>query len=635
MATRPNTTAGAERARALDVVHHGWVLDRGAIASVSGDTAFRVWAPNARRVDVLVGDRRHALAPRDAGMFETIVPDTVAGADYAYSVDGGPLIPDPVSRWQPDGVFGASRIVNPHDFAWRDAAWRGTEMADYVIYEMHVGTFTHAGTFDAAIEHLAPLAELGVTAIELMPVAQFPGARGWGYDGVHLYAPQNTYGGPGALRRMVDAAHHVGLAVVLDVVYNHVGPEGCCLDAFAPYFSTTHRSPWGASFDYDGHAPSHAEVRRYVIDNALYWIVEYHVDALRLDAVPAIRDDSTPHIVRDIADAVHAQAAVLGRRVHVIAECDVMDPALVRPAASGGFGLDAQWSDDFQRGAHVALTRERVSWYAGVRGAADVAAALARTSTQCSPRGVASAPATDVSPDHFVFYVQNHDQVGNRGEGERLAALVSPGKRAVAAALLLLSPFVPLIFMGEEYGETRPFLYFVSHDSDTLCALVREGRVREIGGRGHAVDPPPPDPADPKTFERSRLDRAAAGASSRAVVALYRDLLALRREEPALHPGRAALTAVADPGGAWLTVELGPHAPNEPTLLAAYNFSDVEQLVPAPSAPDGRLWRLRFSTRNARYGGPSDTPRLTRQKDGVSRVRALPESAVLYRLEDR
>lgn len=625
----------AERARAIEAPRHGWVLDRGAIASESGDAAFRVWAPNARRVDVFVDDRRHALAPGDAGLFETVVSGTGAGDDYAYSLDGGPRLPDPVSRWQPYGVFGASRIVNPRDFAWRDAAWRGMEMADYVIYEMHVGTFTGAGTFGAAIAHLAPLAELGITAVELMPVAQFPGTRNWGYDGVHLYAPQNSYGGPDGLRRFVDAAHAAGLAVVLDVVYNHVGPEGSSLQAFAPYLSTTHRSPWGASFDFDGPRPSHAEVRRYVIDNALSWIVEYHIDALRLDAVPAILDDSTPHIVHDIAAAVHAEAAILGRRVHVIAESDVMDPALVRPVASGGLGLDAQWSDDFQRGAHVALTHERTSWYSGVRGAADVAGALERRSTQRSPRGVPSAPATDVPPDHFVFYVQNHDQVGNRACGERLAALVSPGRRATATALLLLSPYVPLVFMGEEYGETRPFLYFVSHDSDALCASVRDGRLREIMERGQLAEGPPPDPADPLTFERSRLDRTPVGPSSRLALALFRDLLALRREERALQPGRAVLSTAVDRDGAWLTVELRPTDGHGHPLFAAYNFSDTEYQVPVPAPPPGRLWRLRFSTRNARYGGPSDTPRLTKQTGGDSRVRVLPESAVLYRLEDR
>ena len=612
-----------------------WALDRGASAGPANGVDFRVWAPNARRVDVLVGDTAHAMAPGQGGVFEAHLPDARAGLDYAYVLDGASPLPDPVSRFQPYGVRGPSRIVNPYAFEWHDAAWRGLPMADYVIYELHVGAFTRAGTFDAAIEYLPQLAELGITAIELMPVAEFPGTRNWGYDGVHLYAPQHSYGGPDALRRLVDAAHGAGLAVILDVVYNHVGPEGSALNAYGPYLSATHASPWGASFDFDGPSPSHAEVRRYVIDNALSWIVEYHIDALRLDAVPAIRDDSTPHIVREIAAAVHAESVHLGRAVHVIAESDVMDPALVRAPAAGGFGLDAQWSDDFQRGAHVALTGERLAWYRGVRGAADIAAALERQSTLRSPRGVSSAPARDVSAEHFVFYVQNHDQVGNRAGGERLAALVSPGRRALAAALLLLSPYVPLLFMGEEYGETRPFLYFVSHESDALCAMVRDGRVREIVERGHAIDPPPADPADADTFERSCLDRDAAAASSRTVLALYRDLLALRREEPALHPGRAAVSAVADPAGAWLAVDLRPFAPNEPALLAAYNFSEAEQHVPVPAVDGGRLWRLRFSTRNARYGGPSDTPRLTRRKDGASHVRVLPESAVLYRLEDR
>lgn len=629
------TLDGPPGGRRPESLQPRWALDRGASVSPSGGTQFRVWAPKAKRVEVIVRGHRHSLEPAGAGLFERVVSSAAAGDDYAYALDGGPPLSDPVSRFQPHGVCGPSRIVDPRAFEWRDAAWRGLPMADYVIYELHVGTFTRAGTFDAVIEHLAPLAELGITAIELMPVAQFPGTRNWGYDGVHLYAPQHSYGGPDGLRRLVDAAHGAGLAVILDVVYNHVGPEGSPLHEFGPYLSMAHASPWGASFDFDGPSPSHAEVRRFVIDNALYWIVEYHLDALRLDAVPMIRDDSSPHIVHDIAASLHAESVHLGRTVQVIAESDVMDPALVLPPASGGFGLDAQWSDDFQRGAHVALTGERLTWYDGVRGAPDIAAALERQSTLRSPRGIASAPVRDVSADHFVFYVQNHDQVGNRACGDRLAALVSPRRRALAAALLLLSPYVPLIFMGEEYGETRPFLYFVNHDSDVLCAAVRDGRVREIIERGHAIDPPPPDPADLGTHERSCLDRDAAGASARTVLALYRDLLALRREEPALHPGRSSVTAVADPAGAWLAVELRPPVPNEPMLLTAYNFSDVEQHVPVPAAPEGRLWRLRFSTRNARYGGPSDTPRLTRQKNGMSHARVLPESAALYRLEAR
>lgn len=611
-----------------------WVLDRGASVRRAG-TAFRVWAPLAPTVDVVASNRRFPLEPADGGMFEGVVASLVAGDDYAYSLGGGPPLPDPVSRHQPDGVRGPSRIVDPRAFEWHDSRWTGRAGSEYVIYEMHVGTFTHAGTFDAAIEHLAPLAELGITAVELMPVAQFPGTRNWGYDGVHLFAPQNSYGGPDGLRRFVDAAHALGLAVVLDVVYNHIGPEGSPLHEFGPYASTVHRSPWGASFDLDGPSPSHADVRRYVIDNALYWIVEYHIDALRLDAVPAIRDDSTPHIVQEIAAAVHAESSVLGRRVQVIAENDVMDPRLVRPVTLGGLGLDAQWSDDFQRGAHVALTGERTAWYRGVRGAADVAAALERCSTQRSPRGASSAPAADVSPDRFIFYVQNHDQVGNRARGERLAALVSPERRATATALLLLSPYIPLVFMGEEYGETRPFLYFVSHENDALCASVGQGRLRDIVERGESVDVPPPDPADAMTFERSRLDRAGAGPASRAALALFRDLLAIRREERALQPGRAALTAAVAPDGAWLTVELRPTDGHAHTLFAAYNFSDTDHLVPVPTPPSGRLWRLRFSTRNARYGGPSDTPRLTKRMDGAPRVRVLPESAALYRLEER
>lgn len=319
---------------------------------------------------------RHPLNQLAGGVFEGTVAGVIAGTDYAFSLDRGPPRPDPVSRWQPEGVHGPSRVVDPGAFAWSDAGWHGIAMEDQVIYELHVGTFTAAGTFDGVVEELRTLAHLGVTAVELMPVAQFPGSRNWGYDGAELYAPQNSYGGPEALRRLVNAAHERGLAVVLDVVYNHLGPEGSYLGEFGPYFTGSYHTPWGAAMNYDGAGSD--EVRRYVIDNALHWVTECHVDALRLDAVHAIRDSSARHILAELAHEVHAQGRALGRRVQVIAESDLNDPTFVLPPERGGYGLDAQWSDDFHHAAHVALTGESAGYYADYSGVRDIAAALER-----------------------------------------------------------------------------------------------------------------------------------------------------------------------------------------------------------------------------------------------------------------
>ncbi len=576
----------------------------------------------------------------DSGVFETILAGASASTRYAYSLDGGPPRPDPVSRWQPEGVHGFSCVVDPGAFAWSDAAWDGIRMAEYVIYELHVGTFTEAGTFDAAIAQLPALAELGITAIELMPVAQFPGERNWGYDGVDLYAPQNSYGGPEGLGRLVNAAHERGLAVVLDVVYNHLGPEGNYLGEFGPYFTARYRTPWGAAINYDG--PGSDEVRRYVIDNALYWVTEYHVDALRLDAVHGIYDFGARHILEELAHEVHAQARALGRSVQVIAESDLNDPRLLRSPERGGFGLDAQWSDDFHHAVHVALTGERNGYYADFSGVRDIAEALERRFVYAGRHSGHrdrrhGAPAADLSAEHFVVAIQNHDQVGNRAKGERLSLLVSDERVRLAAALLLLAPYVPLLFMGEEYGETNPFLYFVSHGDPELVQAVREGRRREFEHFGWQTDVP--DPQAVESFERSRLDRSELDdPRHRQIQALYRDLLAVRRSEVALHPGAAEIHVEAVPSGDCLIVRLTPRARGAgargaSTLIALYNFSAGDRAV-SVSAAAGR-WRLRFSTLDERYGGPGDEPAVVVESDGVTRrVTLRPESAVLFRDEE-
>ena len=577
----------------------------------------------------------HALERAEGGIFEGVVDHARAGDDYAYVLNGSDReLPDPVSRFQPAGVHGPSRIVDPSSFAWTDAGWSGLAMPDLIIYELHVGTFTPGGTFGDVIPHLRALGDLGVTAIELMPVAQFPGTRNWGYDGVDLYAPQNSYGGPDALKRLVNAAHHEGLAVVLDVVYNHLGPEGNYLGELGPYFSDRYHTPWGAPINFDG--PDSDEVRRFFVDNALYWVTEYHVDALRLDAVHGIYDFSAHHILRELADRVHAQAALLGRRVQVIAESGLNDARLLRDPALGGYGLDAQWSDDFHHAVHVALTGEHAGYYMGYRGTRDIAKVMAERFVYdgvYSPyhRRRHGAPATDVSAEHFVVYIQNHDQVGNRALGERLSTLLPFDKLKLGAALLLLSPYVPLLFMGEEYGETNPFQYFVSHTDPALVEAVRTGRRKEFKSFGWADRVP--DPQAEQTFARSRLDRAELEGAPwhRELLAMYRDLLHLRRTEPALRPGDAHIHVTSDPRDHWLTLVLTPPAGR--TLRAAFNLSAEACSVPLPPASHADRWICTFSSAHPSYGGAHDLPSVAEDTtEGNSGSRAIlpPFTAALF-----
>ena len=608
-----------------------WKLERGATLHADGSVTFRTWAPAAERlaVKVLTGHAagRHEMARSgdERGVFETTVPAAGAGADYVLTFADGRELPDPVSRWQPHGVHGASRVVDVHAHPWTDGAWRGISLADHVIYELHVGTFTREGTFDAAIAELPRLAALGITAIELMPVAQFPGARNWGYDGVHLYAVQDSYGGPDGLKRLVDAAHAHGLAVVLDVVYNHVGPEGNYLDAFGPYFTDRYTTPWGRAVNYDGADSD--DVRRLVIDNACHWIAEYHVDALRLDAVHGIYDFGARHLLEELNAAVHAIGDEAGRQVHVIAESDLNDPRVIRPLAAGGFALDAQWSDDFHHAVHSVLTGETSGYYEDFGTVDDIAASLREPFVYAGTfsrhrRRRHGGPSTGLAREKFVVSVQNHDQVGNRAAGERFGTLLDPARQRLAAALLLLSPYVPMLFMGEEYGETNPFQYFISHSDDQLVAAVRNGRRAEFAafGWGDAV----PDPQDEATFERSKIEPERCSQAPHAgILALYRDLLALRAAERALRPDGASIAVTVT--GSVVALARTPAAPAgdaaSPEFLAAFNIGDVEHSLPLSESASG--WRLRISTDSALYGGRDGS----RLDDG--RVVIAPWSAVL------
>jgi maltooligosyltrehalose trehalohydrolase len=527
----------------------------GAFPRGGGRAEFRVWAPRPERIVLRVDGREHMLEPAGLGVFETVL-EAEPGADYEYVLDGTPL-PDPCSRWQPHGLRGPSRLLDPDAFAWSGDGRQPSALRDLVLYELHVGTFTAEGTFEAAIPYLRGLRELGVTAIELMPVGEFPGSRGWGYDGVYVSAAHSAYGGPLGLQRLVDAAHEEDLAVILDVVYNHVGASGVqALEAFGPYLTTRYETPWGKAINYDG-ADSDA-VREWALQSAERWVRDFRIDGLRLDAIHAIHDSNPEHLV-----------AALTRRVPglVVAESGLNDPNVIT-----GWGCDAVWADDFHHALRVLLTGDRDGYYAEF----GTLAALAKTfhrpqyhdgSYSTFRRRRFGAPADHVPPERFVVFSQNHDQVGNRALGDRLPPRVRP----LAAFCTLLAPFTPMLFQGEEHGERAPFQFFTDHIDDEIAEATREGRRREFAAFLQFADRVP-DPQDPATFERSELTREGEPPGLRE---LYAELLRIRRELP---QGDADGIAFDEHAG-WLRVDRGPF-----TMLA--NFADRDVHVPVERTVD-------------------------------------------------
>jgi maltooligosyltrehalose trehalohydrolase len=503
-------------------------------ASLTDDGCmFRVWAPRARRVKLQLlnaqGTCEHNMERRQDDHF-VLQTSARAGDRYFYVVDENKPVPDPVSRLLPEGVHGPTEIVDPQSFAWSDSGWRGLRLKDYILYELHVGTFTPQGTFEGVISKLPYLKELGITVIELMPVAAFPGKRNWGYDGVSPYAVQASYGGPQGLKRLVDAVHRMGLAVILDVVYNHLGNEGNYLPIFGPYFTAKHHTPWGEAMNYDQQGCQ--GVRSYVVENACYWVREYHLDGLRLDAVQTIHDDSPRHILAEIKAKVAALADDLGREVCVIAETDENDEKIVRARNSGGYGLDAIWSDDFHHAWHAFFTGERKAYYQDFGRPEQMVRALNEGFVfqgepfqfwDGRPRGTS---ARHMSAPAHVICIQNHDQVGNRAQGERLTSLMPADLRRMAAALLLLAPQTPLLFMGQEYDETNPFQFFTDYGDPELQKAVSEGRRNEFKDFDFQDVP---DPQSVETFERSKLNWKLA-ESKNPVRDWYAALIALRRQ---------------------------------------------------------------------------------------------------------
>lgn len=520
-----------------------WQLTRGATLIGPGIVRFKVWAPYVREIAVDFIERPGQLVPMhqsEDGCYEATVEGIRPGSRYRYLLDGSRGRPDPVSRFQPDGVHGPSAVVDPASFGWTDQAWRGLRLEDFIIYELHVGTFTAEGTFDAIIPTLSYLKEtIGITAIELMPVAQFPGHRNWGYDGVHPFAPQSSYGGPDGLKRLVNACHAAKLAVILDVVYNHLGPEGNYLGEFGPYFTDRYRTPWGAAINYDGSESD--EVRRYVVNNALYWVTEYHIDALRLDAIHGIFDYGATHILKDIASAVHAQATALDRRIEIIAESDLNDTRVIDATARGGYGLDGQWNDDFHHALRVTLTGKGKGYYQDFHGLKDLATAV-RDGFVYSGQHSAyrrrrhGNSSTHCAPSQFVVFAQNHDQIGNRATGDRLSTQLPFAALKVVQALVLLSPNIPLLFMGDEYGETAPFQYFIEHGDHDLIKAVRQGRQQEFSHFGWKPEEIP-DPQAEATFERCKLHREKMDDRQAALLRWTSALIQLRKTVPILGAG--------------------------------------------------------------------------------------------------
>ena len=600
-------------------------LPVGAEALPGGGVHFRVWAPRRRRVEVVLegadAPGPFALEEEEGGYFSGLAEGATEGALYRFRLDGDDyLYPDPASRFQPEGPHGASRVVDPSRFRWTDGAWRGASLKGQVVYELHVGAFTREGTLAAATARLKELADLGVTCVELMPVAEFPGSFGWGYDGVCLFAPTRLYGEPDDLRRFVDEAHHNGVAVILDVVYNHLGPDGNYLAQFSGhYFTERHKTEWGDGLNYDGaHS---APVREFFLSNARYWVEEFHFDGLRLDATQSIRDESAEHFLAALGREV--RDAARGRETIIVGENEPQDARMLLPAGRGGFGLDGLWNDDFHHAAMVALTGRSEAYYSDYRGTPQEFVSAAkygflyqgqRYRWQRKRRGT---PALGVAPHAFVSFIQNHDQIANSARGLRAHSLTSPGRLRAMTALVLLLPSTPMLFMGQEFAASAPFHYFADHEPD-LAARVSRGRAeflaqfRSIATRETRTRLP--DPGARETFERCKLDHAERD-SHRECYELHRDLLRLRREDATFRAQepRALDGAVLGPA-AFVLRYFGVE--DEDRLLVV-NFGSDLSLNPAPepllAPPAGRVWKTIWSSEEYRYGGTGTPPLETKE----------------------
>lgn len=580
-------------------------LPLGATALPGQGYRFVVWSPAAKRLSVrrldggdggLVPMRRLA-----EGYFEAAIEDFASGERYFFRFEDGSERPDPASRFQPESVHGPSQAIDLDHFKWTDSSWKGLPLEETVFYEMHVGTYTAEGTFEALIPHLAGLRELGITTIEFMPVAQFPGERNWGYDGVQPFAPQNSYGGPRGLQKFVDAAHAHGLAVALDVVYNHLGPEGNYLSEYGPYFTDKYRTPWGSAINFDG--PDSEPVRRFFIENALHWLEKYHVDVLRLDAVHGIFDFGASHFLAELQAAVEALETRLHRKFHLVAESDLNDSRILHGPEQGGYGLHAQWSDDFHHSLHSLLTGERAGYYSDFGEVHHLAATMSRGWFYAGQHSIFRRRRHGNDPSglacsNFVVCIQNHDQIGNRARGERLSKLVDFEALKLAAGVTALAPFVPLLFMGEEYGETAPFQYFTSHGDAELIKAVRKGRQEEFAA--FTWEGEIPDPQAQETFYESKLDHALKDQEPhRTLRALYRELLAIRREY--MLAGKSKVEVIEN--GSTITMLAGEG--DSKRLAVIFEFGKSAHTFD-PGLPVG-TWTLRLDSADPKWKGPGNS----------------------------
>ncbi len=594
----------------------------GATPKAGKQTEFVVWAPNCSEVSIEIvapEAERYPLSPGERRYFTGTLP-VRAGARYLVVPDDKDGRPDPASRLQPEGVHGPSEVIDSV-FPWNDKKWRGLPLNEYVIYELHVGTFSDQGTFDGAAAHLDELKDLGITAIEIMPVAQFPGRRNWGYDGVLPFAVQNSYGGPVALKRLVDACHSRGIAAILDVVYNHMGPEGNYLGEFGPYFTEKYKTPWGPAVNVDeAHSD---EVRRFFIENALEWITDYHFDALRLDAVHGILDTSARPFLAELSDAVAERARKLRREIFLIAESDLNDVRMISPVGQGGMGMHSQWTDDFHHALHALLTREDSGYYRDYGRVAHLAQSFRHgyvyqgdySAFRSRRHGNQPAGARD---EQFVICMQNHDQIGNRMVGDRISALVDFERQKLAAAVVLLSPFVPLLFMGEEYAETQPFPYFVDHTDEKLITAVRQGRRNEFSS--FAWKGEPPDPASEETFERARM-RRPQDTRQAAMRNYYRRLLQVRKEFRLGRGTQSGRRVTAFDKAEGISIV-------SPVVAIAFGFSDETHEINF-ALPAGH-WRKQLSSRADCWKGPGDDAPDQITSDGNVSFTLSGPTALLY-----
>jgi maltooligosyltrehalose trehalohydrolase len=625
-------------------------LTLGATLLEGSQCQFLVWAPHAKHVEVRILDPRDAfsaattvqvsdrgvdrlipLEKRFRGYHAGVVAGVEPGMCYVYCLDREKDRPDPASSFQPAGVHGPSQVVDPRAFQWSDASWRGLSLDDYIIYEIHVGTFTPEGSFDAIVSHLEDIRNLGITALELMPVAQFPGHRNWGYDGVYPFAVQNTYGGPERLKKLVNASHERGLAVVLDVVYNHFGPEGNYLRDFGPYFTSQYQSPWGQALNFDG--PDSDEVIRYFTENALCWLRDFHIDALRLDAIHGIVDRNAQPFLQLLARSVHEFARQAEREIYLIAESDLNDVRYIQPAESGGCGMDAQWSDDFHHALHTLLTGEQTGYYQDFGKLEHLEKAFTEGFVYSGQYSAYRSRRHGNSSCHmpsrqFVVFSQNHDQVGNRLFGERLSTLVSFETLKLAAGIVILSPYIPLLFMGEEWGERAPFQYFTSHSDAALVDAVRRGRQAEFAS--FRWQGSPPDPQDEATFLRSKPDRSWRHTGWHQIMyGFYHELINLRRTLPGLaRPDKQRLETRGLEQEKVLLIRRWSDA-GEAVVMA--NFSKEPKSV-LLAVPEGQ-WRKVLDSADRRWGGPGSSDRPSFKSSGQVQLSLCPESFCVFRRE--